>query len=86
MTPALVEDALAGLDRGRVEAMLCGPGAMMCAGCDLITDAGVPLGAIHYERFDYADAARSARDRRLVAGFAAIGAAITAAVVAFSLA
>jgi predicted ferric reductase len=86
MTPAVVEDALAGLDRGRVETMLCGPGAMMCATCDLLRDGGVPLAAIRYERFDYADAARSARDRRLLAGFAAIGAAVIAAVVAFSLA
>ncbi len=86
VTPAVVEGALAGLDRANVKAMLCGPGAMMCAGCDLITDAGVPLSAIRYERFDYADEARSARDRRRLAGFAAIAAAVTAAIVAFSLA
>ena len=66
--------------------MLCGPGAMMCAACDLISAAGVPLAAIRYERFDYADEARSAKDRRLLAGFAAIGAAVAAAIVAFSLA
>ena len=41
---------------------------------------------IHYERFDYADDVRSAKDRRRLAGFAAIGAAVAAAVVAFSLA
>lgn len=86
MTPTVVEEVLAGLDRGRVKAMLCGPGAMMCAGCDLITAAGVPLAAIRYERFDYADEARSAKDRRLLAGFAVIGAAVTAAVVVFALA
>jgi predicted ferric reductase len=86
VTPAVVGEMLAGLDRGRVQAMLCGPGGMMCATCDLLRDGGVPLAAIRYERFDYADAARSAKDRRLLAGFAAIGAAVTAAVVAFSLA
>ncbi len=86
VTPAAIEAALDGLDRGSVRAMLCGPGAMMCATCDLLRDAGVPLAAIRYERFDYADAARSARDRRLLAGFAAMGAAVTAAIVAFSLA
>ncbi len=85
VTAAVVSTALAGLDPGRVEAMLCGPGAMMCAVCDLLGQAGVPLSAIRYERFDYADKARSAKDRRLLAGFAAIGAAVTAAIVAFSL-
>jgi hypothetical protein len=48
--------------------------------------AGVPLAAIRYERFDYADEVRSAKDRRLLAGFTAIGAAIAAAIVAFALA
>ncbi len=86
VTPATVEEALDGLDRRRVKAMLCGPGAMMCAACDLLRAAHVPLAAIRYERFDYADAARSAKDRRLLAGFTAIGAALAAAIVAFSLA
>ncbi len=86
VTSEVIAEALDGLDRGQVEAMLCGPGAMMCATCDLITAAGVPLSAIRYERFDYGDAARSAKDRRLLKGFTAIGAAIAAAIVAFSLA
>lgn len=86
VTLAVITEALAGLDRAEVKAMLCGPGAMMCAACDLLGAAGVPLSAIRYERFDYADAVRSAKDRRLLASFAAIGAAVAAAVVAFSLA
>ncbi len=86
VTSAVIDAALAGLDRAQVKAMLCGPGAMMCAACDLLGRAGVPLAAIRYERFDYADAARSAKDRRLTAAFAAIGAAVAAAVVAFTLA
>ncbi len=85
VTPAVVDAALAGLDRGKVTAMLCGPGAMMCAVCDLLRAAGVPLGAVRYERFDYADEARSTKDRRLLAQFAAIGAAVTAAIVVFAL-
>ena len=86
VTLAVIDEALDGLERGQVKAMLCGPGAMMCATCDLLRDARVPLAAIRYERFDYADKARSAKDRRLLAGFSAIGAAIVAAIVAFSLA
>ncbi len=85
VTPKVVADALDGLDPARVEAMMCGPGAMMCAACDLLGTAGVPLSAIRYERFDYADETRSAKDRRLLTSFAAIGAAVTAAIVVFSL-
>ena len=86
VTPAVIAEALDGLDRGTVRAMLCGPGAMMCAACDLLSEAGVPLAAIRYERFDYSDEARSAKDRRLLAGFVAIGAAVAAAIAVFSLA
>ncbi len=86
VTPAMIDAALDGLDRTMIKAMLCGPGAMMCAVCDLLGAVGVPLSAIRYERFDYADAARSARDRRLLARFTAIGAAVAAAIVAFALA
>ncbi len=86
VTPGTLAEALDGLDRSQVRAMLCGPGAMMCAACDLLSAAGVPLAAIRYERFDYADATRSAKDRRLLARFAAMGAVVTAAIIAFSLA
>ena len=86
VSATVIGEALDGFDRAHVNAMLCGPGAMMCATCDLLRAAGVPLAGIRYERFDYADEARSAKDRRLLAGFAAIGAAIAAAIVAFSLA
>ena len=85
VTLETIEQALSGLDRGRVTAMLCGPGAMMCAACDLLGAAGVPLPAIRYERFDYGDGSRSAKDRAVLAGFAAIGAAVVAAIVLFAL-
>ena len=85
LTPAVIEQALEGLDRKRVAAMLCGPGVMMCVTCDLLRDAGVPLAAIRYERFDYADKARSAKDRKILASFAAIGAVVAVAIVVFAL-
>jgi len=85
VTPEVVTRALDGCDPARVSAMLCGPGVMMCAVCDLLHRAGVPLKAIRYERFDYADGARSAKDRQALLHFAGVGVAVLAAVVAFAL-
>ncbi len=85
VTPEVVERVLDGLDRPGVSAMLCGPGPMMCSACDLLRAAGVPLAAIRYERFDYADASRSGKDRAMLLNFAMIGAAVVAAIVAFAL-
>ncbi len=84
VTPGIFAGSLEGIDVERVAAMLCGPGAMMCAICDLLHGAGVPLSAIEYERFDYADGARSAKDRRMLAAFAGMGVTVVAAIAAFA--
>jgi predicted ferric reductase len=85
VTPAIIKRVLAGLDPNHVSAMLCGPGVMMCIVCDQLRGASVPVAAIRYERFDYADAARSVKDRLVLASFAVMGAAAIAVVTAFAL-
>lgn len=85
VTAEVVARALDGLYPAKVSAMLCGPGVMMCATCDLLQHAHVPLKAIRYERFDYADGVRSAKDRRALLQFAGVGAVILAAMAAFAL-
>ncbi len=81
----VVAQSLEGIDPGSIGAMLCGPGAMMCATCDLLHGVGVPLEAIKYERFDYADGARSAKDQRMLAAFAVMGLVVVVAIAAFAL-
>jgi predicted ferric reductase len=85
VTPAHLQEALAGLDPERVAAMICGPGAMMTAVTDGLHALGVPYPNIRYERFDYAAGAPSGKDRRVMAGFWVMALAIAAAGVAFAL-
>jgi predicted ferric reductase len=87
VTSAIIENALRDLDpnRGKFSAMLCGPGAMMCLVCDLLRAAGIPLASIHYERFDYGDETRSAKDRLVLATFSSIGAIVVAAIALFAI-
>lgn len=44
---------VSGLALDDVSVMLCGPPSMMEMAADIYLSAGVPMGNIHYERFDY---------------------------------
>ena len=82
---ALLVRAMTGLDPARTVAMICGPGPMMVAVSDALHDLGLGLSRIRYERFDYADKSRSAKNRRVMWTFRAMGIAIIAAIAAFAL-
>ena len=81
---AMYERAMAGLDRGRVAAMICGPGPMITAASDTLAGLGLPPSLIRYERFDYMDESRSARDRATMLRFYLMGAAVIAAMAVFA--
>lgn len=80
----VLREAMEGLDPARTGALICGPGPMMAAVTDLLHAFGLPLSAIHYERFDYGDTARSVKDRRIVNVFRVSGLAILAGILAFT--
>lgn len=71
-----------GLPRARVTAMICGPGPMVTAVSDQLTDLGVPMDRVHYERFDYAEGA-SRQDRRMARRFRALGAVLIVGILGF---
>ena len=82
---AMLERALGGVSPARTVAMICGPGAMMVDVADALHDIGLPLGRIHYERFDYSDESRSIKDRMVLWGFRAMAVVVLAAIAAFAL-
>ncbi|HUG62660.1 MAG TPA: ferredoxin reductase family protein, partial [Methylomirabilota bacterium] len=79
-----LERALDGLDRRETLAMICGPDAMITAVADTLVDLGLPMKSVVYERFDYAGGSVAQADRRQAKIFAAVGAALVAAVAAFA--
>ncbi|MBL3570085.1 hypothetical protein BV509_20240 [Rhodovulum sulfidophilum] len=85
LTEAHLRALLNGLDPGATRALICGPGPMMTMAADTLARLGLRPERIGYERFSYAVAESSARDRRMLSGFAALFAAIGAAVLAFAL-
>ncbi|WP_343503527.1 ferric reductase-like transmembrane domain-containing protein [Alloyangia pacifica] len=78
--------AFEGLDPAACEVMTCGPGPMMTFVADTALEMGVPMQAISYERFSYAAGRASAKDRRILSGFAALWGAVVAMVLAYWLA
>jgi predicted ferric reductase len=76
---------LDGLDPERTRAYICGPGPMVTAVSDTLLNLGLPMKNIDYERFDYGGAAASRQDRRDMAGYLAIGAALAAGTGIFAL-
>ena len=81
---AMLARAMAGLEPKRTAAMICGPGPLMVAAADAFRDLGIALDRIRYERFDYGDETRSAKDRRTVLGFRLMGLAVVAAMATFA--
>ncbi len=81
---AMLARALAGVSPARTVAMICGPGSMIVAVADTLHDLGLPLGRIHYERFDYGDESRSAKDRLILWGFRAMAIVVLAAIATFA--
>ena len=78
--------AFEGLDPAACEVMTCGPGPMMTFVADTALEMGVPMQAISYERFSYAAGRASAKDRRILSGFAALWGGVVAMVLAYWLA
>lgn len=76
---------LDGLDPERARAYICGPGPMVTAVSDTLLDLGMPMKNIDYERFDYGGAAASRQDRRDMARYLALGAALAAGTGIFAL-
>lgn len=72
------------LDPARVAAMICGPGEMITFAADAAAGLGVPPALIRYERFDYLDESRSAKDRATVNRFRLMGVVVVAATLAFA--
>ena len=73
---------LEGLDPAGTVALICGPGAMVTAVSDTLIDLGLPMGRVHYERFDYSEGA-SRLDRRLRLGFFGLGLCVLGGVAGF---
>lgn len=82
---AHLAEALEGLEPARTAALVCGPTGFMTAVADGLHGLGVPVGNLAYERFDYRGGTVSARDRRILAVFRAIAAAVVLACVLFAL-
>lgn len=79
-----LKDLLDGLDAKTAEALVCGPPAMMTFVSNTLAGLGVPVARIDYERFSYSAGQLSSKDRRMLAGFVALWAAILGAVFAYS--
>lgn len=86
LTHGHLERAFEGLDPTSCEVMTCGPGPMMTFVADTALDLGVPMQNISYERFSYAAGGSSAKDRRTLAGFAALWGGVLAVVMVYWLA
>lgn len=86
LTHGHLERAFEGLDPASCEVMTCGPGPMMTFVADTALDLGVPMQNISYERFSYAAGGSSAKDRRTLAGFAALWGGVLAVVMVYWLA
>lgn len=81
--PPRLERLLQGLDPKQTVAMMCGPGPMVVAVSDMLLDHGLPMERIVYERFDYAAGSASRQDRRRLAQFMVLGAAVAAGIAGF---
>ena len=79
-----VAETLKGTQPASVIALVCGPAGMMELATDALLAAGVPIGSIVYERFDYA-AGRGRLDGQRRRQSLAIFIALVAAMAAFSL-
>ena len=79
-----LDGMLAGLDRQRTKAFICGPGPMVTAVSDTLLELGLPMNNVIYERFDYSGGARSHQDRRRTLSLVAIGAALAGMVSLFA--
>lgn len=77
--------ALEGLDPARTGALICGPPALITAASDGLATLGLPMPLIHYERFDYAAAFASRKDRQVLNRFRLLGLAMVLAALAFTL-
>ncbi|MCT4371845.1 ferric reductase-like transmembrane domain-containing protein [Yangia mangrovi] len=86
LTRAHLAEAFEGLDPANCEVMTCGPGPMMTFVADMVLKMGVPMQAISYERFSYAAGRASAKDRRILSGFAALWSGVAALVLIYWLA
>lgn len=80
-----LRDALRGADPATVEALICGPDAMMTFAADTLERLGVPASRIAYERFSYSVEGMARKDRKMLLGFAGVFGAIAAMIVAYSL-
>lgn len=74
---------LAGLDPAQAVALICGPGPMVSAVSDALTDLGLPEARVIYERFDYGGGT-SRQDRRMRARYLALGGALGLGVAGFA--
>ncbi len=86
LTEGHLRMSLVGLDPQQCDVLLCGPGPMMTMATDCLAGLGVPLSHIGYERFSYDAGSLSAKDRRILAGIAALWAVIAALLLAYSFA
>jgi predicted ferric reductase len=81
-----LREALEGVDRSKIQALVCGPGPMMTFATDTLARLGVSLRSIGYERFSYAATTLSAKDRRTLTGFVFTWAAVAVAALVYALA
>ena len=58
---------------------------MMTFATDTLSRLGVPLSRIDYERFSYSTQNLSSKDRRMLAGFGGVWAALAALIARYSL-
>lgn len=72
-----------GLNPRNTLAMICGPPAMMSATTDLLSEQGLPLRMIRYERFDYADTPPSRKDRLVTRVFLGLATVIAGGMILF---
>ncbi|WP_238381143.1 ferric reductase-like transmembrane domain-containing protein [Alkalilacustris brevis] len=85
ITGAHLRAALGDTPPERCATMICGPGGMTTSVTDTLHQMGLPLAAIHYERFDYDDEAGSIKDRQILTRFRMVGLAVGLAALAFAL-